>query len=578
MRLFPGRSPPRLAEPITTPADRAPHPEPAAGKAVVGGFAPLRNPTFRTMWSAQFASNIGGWMQTVGAQWLMLSLTPATSYLAFIQTAASLPVLLFAIPAGAVGDLVDRRRLLLVTTLFMAATTTALGVLAIAGLVTPWALLAALFLVGAGQAWTSPTWQTLQPELVPPGERPQAIALGSVNQNLARAVGPAIGGALVAITEPSVVFLVNAATFLAVIAVVWRWHDDRARGADGLPREHVGEAIRASGRYVANSPALRTVLLRAGVFIFFASAIWALLPAVATTDLGVGSGAYGLLLGCVGIGAVGGALLLPRLRDHLSGDHLLAAGSVAVALTALAMATVHSAVVVAALLVLGGLGWILTLATLNTGFQTMLPSWAKARGMAVYLIAFQGGNAIGSAAFGIGAATAGLDPAVAIAAAGLALGPLLGIWRPFPQIEAEGLQPAADWPGLAMPAGEDDRPPGPVLVSLEYHAATGRADDLMRALGQLRRARRRTGAVQWRAWRDAADPDLVLEQFVVGSWAEHERQHARVTRRDQERLDLVESFLRPGSSPAVRHWSTAATGTAAAIDPTALARGGRPDG
>jgi predicted MFS family arabinose efflux permease len=544
----------------------------------VSGFSPLRRAAFREMWGAQFASNIGGWMQTVGAQWLMLSLTPATSYLAFIQTAASLPVLLFAIPAGAVGDLVDRRRLLLLTTLFMAATTAALGVLAIAGLVTPWALLAALFLVGAGQAWTSPTWQTLQPELVPADERSQAIALGSVNQNLARAIGPAIGGALVAITEPSVVFLVNAATFLAVIAVVWRWHDDRALGADGLPAEHVGEAIRASGRYITNSPALRTVLVRTVAFIFFASAIWALLPAVATTDLGLGSGAYGLLLGCVGIGAVAGALLLPRLRGLLSGDRLLAAGSFAMALTALAMATVHSVAVVAALLALGGLGWILALATLNTGFQTMLPSWAKARGIAVYLIAFQGGNAIGSAAFGIGATSAGLDLVVAIAAAGLALGPLLGLWRPFPRIETAGLQPASDWPILAMPAAADDRPSGPVMVSLEYHAAPGEADQLLQALGQLRRARRRTGAVRWRAWRDTADPELILEQFVVGSWEEHERQHARVTERDKERLELVESFTRPGSVPVVRHWSTAAAVAPPAIDPARLATGRGHDG
>ena len=270
-----------------------------SGDGASGGFGPLRHPAFRAMWAGQFASNIGGWMQTVGAQWLMLSLTPATSYLAFIQTAASLPVLLFAIPAGATGDLVDRRRLLLGTTLFMAATTTALALLTIAGLVTPWALLAALFLVGVGQAWTSPTWVTLQPELVPAAERPQAIALGSVNMNLARAIGPALGGVLVAVTEPSVVFLVNAATFLTVIAVVWR-SAPRKGAASELPAEHLGEAMRASGRYVANSPALRTVLVRAAAYIFFASAIWALLPAVARTNLRLGSGAYGLLLACVG--------------------------------------------------------------------------------------------------------------------------------------------------------------------------------------------------------------------------------------------------------------------------------------
>jgi MFS family permease len=540
----------------------------AAKGGDAGGFAPLRDPTFRTMWSAQFASNIGGWMQTVGAQWLMLSLTPATSYLAFIQTAASLPVLLFAIPAGAAGDLVDRRRLLLGSTIFMAATTAALGFLTIAGLVTPWALLAALFLVGVGQAWTSPTWQTLQPELVPEAERPAAIALGSVNMNLARAVGPALGGALVAVTEPSVVFLVNAATFLAVIAAVWRWRDRRAEAVDPLPREHLGEAMRASGRYVANSPVLRTVLVRAAAFIFFASAIWALLPAIARADLGLGSGAYGLLLGCVGLGAVAGAVALPRLRAHISGDLTLTVGSLATAATALAMATVHSTVVVALLLVVGGFGWILSLATLNTAFQTMLPGWAKARGMAVYLVVFQGGNAIGSAFFGIVAA-GGLNGAVGIAAAGLALGPLLALWRRMPTLAAPELAPAAGWPPPPVLA-DDLAPVGPVMVSLEYHAIPGKADDLLRALGQLRRSRRRTGAVRWQAWRDAAEPDLVLEEFVVGSWEEHQRQHARLSERDRQRLELAASLTVDGA-PRVRHWTGASVGAGLAPEPGALA-------
>jgi MFS family permease len=538
------------------------------GAGAADGFGPLRHPAFRAMWAGQFASNIGSWMQTVGAQWLMLSLTPATSYLAFIQTAASLPVLLFAIPAGATGDLVDRRRLLLGTTLFMAATTTALAVLTIAGLVTPWALLAALFLVGVGQAWTSPTWQTLQPELVPAAERPQAIALGAVNMNLARAIGPALGGVLVAVTEPSVVFLVNAATFLAVIAVVWRWRDPRKGARSELPAEHLGEAMRASGRYVANSPALRTVLVRAAAYIFFASAIWALLPAVARANLGLGSGAYGLLLACVGVGAVAGALVLPRLRGHLSGDRTLLVGALATALTALAMATAHSVLPVAALLVVGGFGWIISLATFNTAFQTMLPAWAKARGMAVYLVVFQGGNAVGSAVFGILAA-GGLDRTVGIAAAGLALGPALALWRRMPVIEAAELAPASGWPPPPVLAA-DEAPAGPVMVTLEYRAAPGQTGQLMQALGQLRRARRRTGAVQWRAWQDAADPDLVLEQFVVGSWEEHERQHARLTERDKARLALVESFAEDGAAPTVRHWVATTARSVIAPDPGRL--------
>ncbi len=257
-----------------------------------GAWEPLRHGAFRSLWSAQLASNIGSWMQTVGAQWLMLSLTSSATLLSLIQSAASLPVLLFAIPAGAIGDLVDRRRLLLIAQTWMLAAALLLAVLAQAGVVTPWTLLALLFAVGAGQAWTAPTWQTLQPELVPAAERSQAIALGSVNMNLARAVGPALGGALVAATGPSTTFFVNAATFLVVIAAVARWRSERG-AASTLPPEHVRSAIRASGRYVANSPALRSVLLRTAVFVVPASALWALMPAVARDQLGLGSGGTG---------------------------------------------------------------------------------------------------------------------------------------------------------------------------------------------------------------------------------------------------------------------------------------------
>jgi MFS family permease len=288
-----------------------------SGSAAPGSaWAPFRHRWFAAMWSAQFTSNVGSWMQTVGAQWLMLTLTGSATYVALVQTASSLPVVLFAVLAGTAGDLVDRRRLLLVTQTLMLLAAAALGGLALAGLVTPWVLLALIFAVGTGSALTAPTWQVLQPELVPPPERQQAISLGSVNQNLARAVGPAIGGIVLAATSAGTVFLINAASFLAVIAVIAWWHGTRP--ARTLPREHVGEAIRAGGRYVAASPALRVILLRAFLFIFFAASIWALLPLTASTQLHLGSGGYGLLLGCVGVGAVAGAAVLPRLRARLT--------------------------------------------------------------------------------------------------------------------------------------------------------------------------------------------------------------------------------------------------------------------
>jgi predicted MFS family arabinose efflux permease len=540
------------------------HPAPASA------WAPLRHRLFALMWGAQFVSNTGSWMQTVAAQWLMLSLTTSATYVALVQTAASLPVVLFAVLAGTVGDLVDRRKFLLVTQAVMLIAAAALGALAIAGLITTWSLLALLFAVGTGQALTSPTWQTLQPELVGPDERPQAISLGAVNQNLARAVGPAIGGVILAATDAGTVFLINAITFAAVIAVVAMWRSSRP--ASALPREHVGEAVRAGGRYVAASPALRVILGRAGLFIFFASAIWALLPLTARSALHLGSGGYGLLLAAVGVGALAGAGLLPRLRGRLTPGALLGAGSAGMAVVALVLGYVHVTAVAAIALAAGGAFWILALSTLNTLYQLSLPSWVKARGMSFYLVVFQGGSAVGSAVMGVSAQYAGLSVTLLIAAAGLALGPLAALrWR-FQVIAPEDLRPAGDWPAPLLadgpaetvgdgsgPDGPADEmvPGGPVQVTIEYHALPGQRGALLAALRQTRFSRRRTGAVSWRAWQDAGDPDRILEQFVVSSWAEHQRQHQRVTQRDQDRLDRVRTLTDPARPPSVTHWLTA---------------------
>ncbi|MGD0064036.1 MAG: MFS transporter [Streptosporangiaceae bacterium] len=530
--------------------------EPAAtsGTATTpSAWSPFRHRLFAAMWGAQFVSNIGSWMQTVAAQWLMLTLTGSAAYVALVQTAAGLPVVLFAVLAGTIGDLVDRRRFLLVTQTLMLVAAAALGALAIAGLVTPWVLLALIFAVGTGQALTSPTWLTLQPELVGPAERPQAISLGAVNQNLARAVGPAIGGLILAATNVGTVFEVNAVTFLAVLAVLAAWHSTRAVGA--LPREHIGEAVRAGGRYVAASPALRVVLIRAGLFIFFASAVWALLPLTARSALHLGSGGYGLLLGSVGIGAVAGAAMLPRLRARLSADVMLTAGSIGLAAVTLVLAFAHVTVVDAVALVVGGACWILALSTLNSVYQLSLPQWIKARGMSFYLVVFQGGNAIGSAVLGIAAGYAGLSPTLAIAAAGLALGPLAALaWR-FQPIRPEELQPAGDWPAPQLAADTDaEGRQGPIMVTVEYRARPGREHELMTILQDTRFSRRRTGATSWRAWRDASDPSRILEQFVVASWDEHLRQHERVTTRDQDRLDRVRALTDPDHPVTVTHW------------------------
>jgi MFS family permease len=527
------------------PRDR---PKPASSTSA---WAPFRSRDFTRMASAQFVSNIGSWMQTVGAQELMLTLTTSATLVALIQTAAGLPVVLLAVPAGAIGDLVDRRRLLLAAQSFMLLAALALAVLALAGLVTPWVLLALIFAVGAGQTLTSPTWQTLQPELVAPEDRTQAIALGAVNQNLSRAVGPAIGGALYAATSAAALFFVNALSFVPVIGAVARWRGG-ARSPSAVAPEHVTEAIRAGARYIAGSPALRVILLRAGLFMVFANSIWALLPLVARTRLHLGSGGYGLLLGGVGIGAVAGAALLPRIRGRVSPGALMTAGTLVFAAVTLALAFIRVSELAALTLVIGGVAWILVLSTLNSQYQTTLPGWAKARGMSYYLVVFQGGGALGSAVFGIVAQDAGLRDALLAAAAGLALVALAGVWLPFRAISAHDLLPAGDWPEPRLVGATG--PDRPVLVTVEYRAKPGRERELLDALHAGRYARRRTGAVSWRVWRDAADPGRVLEQFVVGSWDEHLRQHERVSLRDQERLTRIGAMTDPSSPPTVTHW------------------------
>jgi MFS family permease len=276
----------------------------------------MREPDFRRLWSAQFVSNIGSWMQTVAAQWVMLSLTTSALLVSAISAAASIPVLLLAVPAGALGDLADRKRLILATQLLMLLAAAALAVLSLESALTPAILLALLFVIGCGTAASAPTWQTLQPELVPAANRSDAIALGSVNQNLARAIGPALGGLLLAATSAAALFAVNAVSFVAVLVAVAVTAVPK-RGVT-LPVEHALDAARAGGRYVANSPTLLALIARATVFIFPAGATWALLPLVARHKLGLGSIGYGLLLGCVGVGALGAATFGPALRQRMA--------------------------------------------------------------------------------------------------------------------------------------------------------------------------------------------------------------------------------------------------------------------
>lgn len=442
--------------------------------ATASGWAPLRTQAFRRLWLAQFTSNVGTWMQTVAAQWVMTSLTGSALLLSAIPAAASIPVLLLVVPAGVLGDLVDRRLVILVSQATMLIAAVALAVLAAAGSLTPWVLLGLLFVIGVGGAVSAPTWQTLQPELVPAADRPQAIALGSVNQNLARAVGPAIGGVLLAATSASVAFFANAVSFLAVLGAV----AVTAVAARKLtmPREHAVAAVRAGGRFVENSPVLLALIVRSIAFVFMAGAIWALLPIVARQRLGLGLTGYGLLLACVGVGALAAATFGPALKRRLAPRAIYAIACLVVAGGAALLAVTHSVALAAIALIAAGAAWITGLGLLGAAYQSQLPAWVKARAYAYYLVAFQGANGIGALCIGTIAQASTVSTAFLVVGAALVVSAVATLPLALPAAVAGDDVTADPLPLPELPGQADAVEDGPVIVTVEYALAPGNVD------------------------------------------------------------------------------------------------------
>jgi MFS family permease/quinol monooxygenase YgiN len=527
--------------------------EPQCGddyRKFASAWSPLRESVFRALWIATVVSNIGTWMQDVGESWLMTSLTPSPVLVALVETAGALPVVLVALPAGALADVVDRRRLLLVMQSWMVVAAGAMGVLALMGHMTPARLLSLTFLLGIGTAMSNPAWQAITPELVRPAELPAAIALSGVGINIARAFGPALGGLIVAASGPWAVFFLNATSFIAIMVVVYRWQP--APRKSKLPPEDIIGAMRTGTRYLRHSPELQTVLIRSGIFVVCASALWALLAQQARRHLGLGSFGYGLLLGCIGLGAIVGAWLLPKVRERLSMNQLVAAGTIGFALTTIALAYVHSFAVLAVALAVGGVAWIAVLSSLNVSAQTVTPSWVRARVMAVYLLVFMGGLAGGSAVWGFAAARVGVSTALLIAAVGLLIG-LLATWR-YRLVGDEDLSltPSMHWP---EPIVMIDAQPqeGPAITVMEYRIDPKTADDFLLAMKEMKRIRQRDGAIRWNLSRDTADPERYVETFVTESWAEHLRQHERVTAEDREAEQRAQAFHLGPEPPKITH-------------------------
>ncbi|MGW2180459.1 MFS transporter [Streptomyces sp. NPDC001732] len=530
-------------------------------------WAPLAARVFRALWIAQLVSNIGSWMQMVGAQWLLIGHDPALVTL--VQTASSLPVVLLALPSGVVADRYDRRTVLLVTQGALFAISGVLTALTFAGLLTPVLLLVLTFLLGCGTALMGPAWQAIQPELVKRHQLGQAAALGGVNMNLARAVGPAVGGVVVAAADPAWVFAFNAVSYLgiAVVLLLWRRPEPRTPVPHG---EKLLAALDAGRRYVWYAPGIRRVLLRTILFIPGGAALWALLPLVASRSLHLGSGGYGLLLGAVGVGAVAGAFVLPRTNRKLGASRTLGCGALLFAGVLVVLATVRNPWLVTLALLFAGLAWIAVLSTLNAAVQTQLPGWVRARGLAVYLLVFQGGQALAAPLWGTLAAGLGLT--VPLLSAGALLIVCAFSLRRWPLQDGEEFDPSPSvhWPVPPL-VFEPGPAVGPVLVTVSYRVAPENGTSFKERMEHVGRARRRTGALTWGLYQDGQDPAHFIENYLVASWSEHLAQHSvRLTLTDRHHEDQARLLLVPGTRPEVTHAFDTSAGPAVSEDDEAV--------
>src|SRR3569623_2034039 len=448
------------------------------------------------------------------------------------------------------ADIVDRRRHLIVAQTWMMITASVLGVLTLAGWITAPLLLLLTFSLGVGTAMTMPAWGAFVPELITRPQLPAAIALNSVGMNISRTVGPALAGVIVAATGPGAVFCLNALSFLAVLLALRSWQ--RPPRKSDLPAERLIGAIRAGLRYARHSPELRAVLTRGIGFFVFASASWALLPLIVRQELASGPGTYGAFLACLGIGAVCGALLLPRVHGRITRDQLVAGATVLYAIAMLALA--HSGNVQAAgfAMLRIGLAWISVVSSLMTATQTALPSWVRARGLALFWVVFMGGMAAGSTQWGQVASWFGIPAALTLAAIGAVIG-IAVTWRfRIGRHDIADLAPSLHWP---TPTGaatlEHDR--GPVMVTVEYRIDPARMHEFTAAMQRVRTIRRRDGAYLWELFSDVEDPARQLECFMVESWVEHLRQHERVTFADRDITAMAQAFHIGSGPPKVTH-------------------------
>jgi MFS family permease len=512
-------------------------------------LSPMRYPVFRAVWLASVLSNFGALIQSVGASWLMLSIAQSADLVALVQASIALPVMLLSLVAGALADNRDRRVVMLGTQVFMLTVSVALAACAWAGLIAPWSLLLFTFLIGCGSAFNAPAWQASVGDMVPRAELPGAVALNSLGFNIARSVGPAIGGAIIAAAGAAAAFAVNAASYVALVVVLARWRPVRAPNL--LPRESLGVAMSAGVRYVSMSPAIRTVLLRSVIFGAGASGLMALMPLVAKELLGGGPLVYGLMLGAFGAGAVAGAIGAARLRQAFSTETIVRVACLAFAAAAAVAGLSEHLPATMAGLVLAGAGWVLALATFNVAVQLSAPRWVVARALSLYQMAAFGGIAGGSWLWGVVAERESVMFSLLGCAAVLFACAAFGAWRPLAQSKDLDLGPLQHWqePQTAVPVVPRS---GPIVISIEYVIHEEDQVRFLAAMSERRRIRRRDGALNWRLLRDLSNPELWIERYETPTWLDYLRLNNRMTRNDAVVPASLRALHRGPDAPRVR--------------------------
>ncbi len=515
----------------------------------VSPWTPFQHRAFTLLWVVTVVSNVGGWMYNASSSWLMMSLDASPLMVSLVQAATSLPMFLFAAPAGALADIIDRRRFIIVVEILTTAVSAIFAVLVSADLVTPNTLLLFMFWIGAFGALEAPAWQSIVPQLVPKHDLSQAVAANSVGVNISRAIGPALGGVVIAGFGIAAPFWLDAFSNLGVIGVLLWWRSSQKR-TDGMPAERFTSAIRTGFRYARHNRRLRATLARSVGFFLFASAYWALLPLVARDQIEGGPKLYGFLLGAIGIGAIGGAFVLPKLKEKIGANMLVVVGEVGTAVTLIQFGLASEPILAVLASIIAGISWIAVLASLNVSAQYALPDWVRGRGLAMYVTVFFGTMTIGSVLWGQVAGMAGLPLTHFIAAGGALLAiPITWHWK-LHTGRGIDLTPSMHWPAPIVKRDvADDR--GPVLITIEYHVDRKHRDAFLAALERLAQERRRDGAYSWDLFEDTAEEGRFLEVFFVESWLEHLRQHRRVTNADRILQEQVYRYVR--GKPKVTH-------------------------